>query len=73
MPASSALTLSPAPGAVPQPGYFCSRMVSLPSISLICSAPASIMVLFLLADRNTLFQSSEFAARMSFSFCMSCW
>ena len=40
MPASSALTLSPAPGAVPQPGYFCSRMVSLPSISLICSAPA---------------------------------
>ena len=40
MPASSALTLSPVPGVVPQPGYFCSRMVSLPSISLICSAPA---------------------------------
>ena len=39
MPALSASTLSPSPDLLPQSGYFCSRMVSFPSISLICSAP----------------------------------
>ena len=35
IPALSASTLSPSLGLLPQPGYFCSKIVSLPSISLI--------------------------------------